>query len=214
MIESIVNIFQMICIAITVALSTYNYYRSFRREWTLLALAGGAFFLGDLYYLLFLVFYGHTPRYSSIPEYSWSAAYISLLLLVIIRSGEHFPKPRNVFQWLIPVFSVALCIFFIRVTGYYVANIISVGLMCLLAWHTVSALFAGKGSPGSEDDEREKGKLLYGLILGFCIVETVEWIISCYWMGDTIMNPYFWMDTMVSLIFLILPVALKKAVSK
>ncbi len=214
MIESIVNIFQMICIAITVAISAYNYYRSFRREWMLLALTGGAFFLGDLYYQLFLFFYGHTPRYSSIPDYSWAASLLSLFILVVTLSGEFFSKPRSIFLWLIPLINIPLCVLYILVTGYYVSNIVSVGLMCLILWHTVNALIPGKEKAPAGNDTLKRERPFYILVLAFSAAEYLGWTVSCYWLGDTLWNPYFWFDSMLSFVVLLFPAALKKAVTE
>ena len=67
MIESIENGIQLVTTAVCTALSVSRAVRSGKRVWLLLALASGVYFLGDLYWQLFLIFYGETPDYSYIP---------------------------------------------------------------------------------------------------------------------------------------------------
>jgi len=51
-------------------------------------------------------------------------------------------------------------------------------------------------------------------VVSFAITEYIAWTASCFWMGDTLLNPYFWFDTLLSINFLILPLALRKAVGE
>ena len=36
------------------------------------------------------------------------------------------------------------------------------------------------------------------LILVFCVIEYVMWTVSCFWRGDGLTNPYYWLDGMLT----------------
>ena len=36
-------------------------------------------------------------------------------------------------------------------------------------------------------------------MLVFCAAEYGDWTTSCYWMGDTLANPYFWFDLLITI---------------
>lgn len=83
MIEAICNAIQLILTGACTVISLLFAFRSKARVWLLLALFSGVFFLGDLYWYLFLVFYQKTPQYSYVSDLSWDAAYLFLFLLLI-----------------------------------------------------------------------------------------------------------------------------------
>ena len=72
MIEIIENAIQLITTGICTVVAVRKGVLEQNRAWIVLALASGVFFLGDLYWELFLVLYGRTPAYSYIPYLSWS----------------------------------------------------------------------------------------------------------------------------------------------
>ncbi|MBR6403670.1 MAG: hypothetical protein IKS48_09840 [Eubacterium sp.] len=115
MIESIDNAFQLILTGICTVISIWKAYHFRKKAWILLGLSSGVFFLGCLYWQLYLVFYGKTPQYSYISSLSWYSAYIFLILLVLeIRGGEIAFKslPHHRLLYIIPVFAIGMCIFF------------------------------------------------------------------------------------------------------
>jgi hypothetical protein len=56
--------------------------------------------------------------------------------------------------------------------------------------------------------------MLYVVTLVFCAAEYGMWTSSCFWMGDTILNIYFWFDFLLSIAFVLFLPALRKAVSR
>ena len=52
----------------------------------------------------------------------------------------------------------------------------------------------------------------HGTVLAFAALEYALWTSSCFWVSDTLTNPYFWFDFLLSLVLLLLLPALRKAV--
>lgn len=223
MIEIIENAIQL---AMTGACSCAALYRAVRykdRAWALLGLFAGIYCLGDLYWLLYLAFYRITPQHFSVAEMSWYASYLFLMLLVIyVRvdiCGHRMPKTggrmqwaRNVSPvlWLVPVFTVGMCVFFMH-WGDYVSNILTAVLMTGIIWHALSGLLYRSADTSPETEEQ---RLLFKIALFFAVIEYAMWISSCFWMGNTIANVYFWLDILLSCTFLLFVPALGKAVAR
>ena len=205
MIESIENAVQLVTTGLCSGVAAFRAVRSRRRAWLLLALASGVYFLGDLYWQLFLLFYGATPHYSYIPYLSWYAGYVFLMLLVLELRGPRPAVARRRVLWLIPLFTAAMAVFYIQ-WGDWIGNITAAVLMSLLLWYTADSLFLWQRT-----GERSKRPLAWVILL-FCAAEYAAWTSSCFWEGDTLSNPYFWFDTLLSVCFLLFPAALRKAV--
>ena len=62
MIEIIENAVQLAVLTICMVLSADYSYRKQNRESAILAMFYGSYVLGDLYWLLYLICYGYTPR--------------------------------------------------------------------------------------------------------------------------------------------------------
>ena len=90
--------------------------------------------------------------------------------------------------------------------GDWIGNITAAVLMSLLLWHAADSL-----SLWRDAQERGKRPLAWAVVL-FCAAEYAAWTSSCFWAGDTLANPYFWFDTLLSVWFLLAPAALRKAV--
>ena len=205
MIEIVENAIQLGTTGLCTVLALFHAARSGKRAWLLLALASGVYFLGDLYWLLFLVFYGMTPRDTYIPYLSWYAFYVFLLLLLLEVRGLRPAVPHSRALWLIPLFTAGMAAFYLQ-WGDWVGNITAAVLMSLLLWHTADCLLLWRGNAAA--DKRHFALAL----LAFCAAEYAAWTSSCFWMGDTLGNPYFWFDTLLSFCFLLFPPALRKAV--
>ena len=100
MIESVENALQLLVTGICAVISAYKAVAFRSRTWALLLLFSGAFFLGDLYWLLFMLFYGETPYYSYIPDLSWYTSYLFLFLLLHHAGVNTKKKWRGIRFWL------------------------------------------------------------------------------------------------------------------
>lgn len=223
MIESTFNAFQIAATGLCSIVSAHRALVTRKRAWTMLAFAAGVFFLGDLYWQLFLVFYGETPHYSYISYISWYASYLFLLMLLIdVRGSVRVRLPRLP-AWLIPVFTIGMCVFYLQF-GDWIGNLVSTLLMTLLLRQIaggltdraqrVSGLQAEQTAASDAKADPASVRPLCRVILLFCFAEYASWTASCFWMGDTLRNPYFWADGLLSLTFLLLPAALRKAVGE
>ena len=238
MIETIDNTFQWIMTGVCTVIALYRAARLKSRRWSMLGLFSGVYLLGLTYWLMFLLFYGHMPMYSYIPDLCWYSAYLFLLLLLIyIREessgSDSFPgDPEEGFLkrvskvspvlWLVPVFTIGMSIFYMQ-RGDYISNIIAAVLMTGLIWHSLAGLITSgksndaKGSNENEVNAADKNvkknghRMLYAVTFLFCVTEYALWTTSCFWAGDTIANPYFWFDFLLSLTFPMFIPALGKA---
>ena len=204
MIEIIENGIQLVTTGICTVIALRKGIRLQNHAWIVLALASGVFFLGDLYWELFLVLYGHTPGYSYIPYLSWYASYMFLLLLLFELKGEREERKTRKILWIIPVFSAGMCIFYMQF-GDWIGNIITAVFMSLLMWHALDMLLLLRDS---------KKAAIFAVVLLFCIVEYAAWTATCFGNYETLAHPYFWLDTLLSAVFLLFPAALGKAVGR
>ncbi|MCR5250380.1 MAG: hypothetical protein K6E50_07225 [Lachnospiraceae bacterium] len=192
MIEKIDNTIQLAGLLLCFALSLVQLIRKRNMTWELMSLFYGGFLFGELYWLLYLLLYDETPRFIT-PDMAWYVSYLFLFLALQYLSGERFFKFRPVYA-LIPVFTVGMCVFFMQ-WGDYVSNILAAGFMTALIYR------AGRGL----DERRKSGvrdhyRTLCLLTLLYCALEYALWIISCFWMGDSLLNPYFWVDLILTVI--------------
>lgn len=216
MIEAVDNGIQLMLTGICTAAALVCAVRSKARPWFLLGLFSGVFFLGDLYWMLYLVFYQDTPQHTYISDLSWDASYLFLILLLLyVREIEDSPpawRPqwsslRRL--WPAPVFTVGMCAFFMTY-GNYVSNIVAAVLMTGLLVVSLEGLRSLRG----ESPQKRSLRPVYVVALIFCAAEYGMWICSCFWEGDSLANPYFWFDLLLSLTFLLLFAALRKAVAR
>ena len=84
-------------------------------------------------------------------------------------------------------------------------SLITAVFMCLLIWHALDMLLSQKNTPKAP---------FSATVLLFCAAEYAAWTASCFGAYDTWAHPYFWFDTLLSVVFLLFPVALRKAVDE
>ena len=211
MVEIVENTFQLVTTGICMVISVRNGFLTGRRAWALLAFASGVFFLGDLYWELFLIFFGKTPEYSYISYLSWNASYLFFVLLLFELKDRENRKDRRRILWMVPLFTVGMCIFYMQ-WGDWIGNITTALLMTLLIWHAWSGLLLLKEQKNMDSHARKDKAGIYIVLLLFCLMEYAAWSASCFGNYDTWMQPYFWFEVILSLIFLLLPPVLGKAV--
>ncbi len=189
MIELSENLLEIFVTGICLALSLNRAQRSRKKGWILLALVYASYLLGNLYWTLYLLFLGKTPEVFYVSELNWCAAYLFIILLLLNYRPNAEPSPRNPVFWIIPVFVIAMMIFFMR-RGDYLLNLIEAILMCVLMIRSAEGLYAPRGSG-------DGGRSLCIVILAFCLIEYMVWTSSCFWQGDTIRNTYFWFSALL-----------------
>ena len=207
MIESFCNIIQLITTGICTAVCFRHALLSGKRSSYMLSLASFVYFLGDIYWELYMVFYDSTPDISYISDCSWYSTYLFLFLLLIDMRDKEQKKYKSRLLWIIPVFTVGMCFFYMQ-WGQYLENVICAVLMGLLIWQASDGVIYIHRC--KEADKRKKW--MYMSVLFFCFAEYGAWTTSTFWLGDTWINPYFWFDLLLSISFILFPLAYRKVV--
>ena len=196
----------MIQITILIICTVFSLYRTAvnkSKTWALLSLFYGSWLLGDIYWLMCLVFFQTTPQISVISDLSWYASYIFLYMLLRQAAPPEKAFAKNAFPWLGFLFAAAFGLFFMQ-WGEILSNLIYAMLLGLLMYSAIRRLV-----------ERSKycGQcFLMIAILIFCLMEYALWTSSCFFKEDTLLNPYYWFDFLLSISFIFFIPAVKKAV--
>ena len=114
MIEIVENAVQLALLLVCVAISGRNAVRSRQRTDVILVMFFGTFALGDLYWLLYRVFYGETPQLFYVADLSWYAAYLFLYLLLQELSDPGERRMRHPALLVFPVFAAVMCAFYMK----------------------------------------------------------------------------------------------------
>ena len=121
------------------------------------------------------------------------------------KGGKPAAFVKKNWKWLVPVFCLPQ--FGLYVTrGDLLLNVLMCGLTMMLAWCAVRGLVWAKRT--------ENGRLrrFHGTVLAFIALEYALWTASCFWVCDTLTNPYFWFDFLLTLVLLLFLPAVRKAV--
>ncbi|MBS5677921.1 MAG: histidine kinase [Oscillibacter sp.] len=181
------------------------YLKSREQPWFLLTCFYGTFALGTLYWTLHLLLRQETPQVFYVSDLAWLASYVFLLALTLTLPDAGERQSRTGLCWLAPVFCLPQ--FGLYVTyGDLLFNVLMCGLTMLLAWCAVRGLVWAK--------KTENGRLrrFHGTVLAFIVLEYALWTASCFWVSDTLTNPYFWFDFLLTLVLLLFLPAVRKAV--
>lgn len=203
MIERAENLLEIIVVAVCFFLSLDRALKTRKKGWLILGLVFASYLLGDLYWTLYLFFYGKTPAVFYVSELSWCAAYLFMLLLLHHYQTDAERAVRSPVLWIIPVFVTAMMIFYMT-RGDYLLNLAEAVLMGLLMTRSAQGLLALRG-------RTDRRKSLFTVMLSFCLIEYMLWTSSCFWQGDTIRNSYFWFAIMLIVCHPLLFLAVRKA---
>ncbi len=203
MIEQIENGMQIAVLALCAGLALIRAIRKRNKAWTLLALFFGSWFLGDVYWSVCLFFYGQTPQISVVSDLSWYAAYIFLYMLLREAAPPASRREKRFLPWLGVVFAFGLAVFYIT-RGEILSNLIYAALMGLLLFSAIRRLLDGRRYAAF--------RFLCVLILFFCLLEQALWLSSCFWAGETLANPYYWFDFLLTSGFALFIPAVRKGV--
>ncbi len=190
MIEVMDYILQFAVMTCCFVYAAINFARGGNRGWLMLTFFYACYAMGDLYWLLYVAFEGTTPMVFWVSDLSWYSGFLFLCLL--LRDLLERRKPEKTrWAYLAPAFSVAACLFFLQ-WGDYPGNLATAVLMGTMGYLTLRGLF----------NERERGPFRRMLLCFafFFLNEYAMWFASCFWGGDTLLNPYFWFDGLLSVI--------------
>lgn len=203
MIESVENALQIAVLFGCAGAAAARAYAVRSRAWTLLAFFYGSWGLGDVYWLVCLLFFGRTPQISVVSDLSWFASYIFLYMLLREAEPPVSRREKQLLPWLGPAFAAGMAAFFMQ-WGETLSNLIYGALMGLLLFSAIRRLL--DNVPGGEKC------FLCVLILILCLLEYALWTCSCFFAGETWRNPYYWFDFLMTLCFPLFLPAVGKAV--
>ena len=147
-----------------------------------------------------------TPQVFYVSDLAWLASYVFLLALTLtlLDAGER--QSRTGLCWLAPVFCLPQFLLYVT-RGDLLLNVLMCGLTMMLAWCAVRGLVWAK--------KTGNGRLrrFHGTVLAFTALEYALWTASCFWVSDTLTNPYFWFDFLLTLVLLLFLPAVRKAVT-
>lgn len=204
MIERIENGLQIAVLAVCVAVALARAIRTRDKTWTLLLLFFGSWLLGDVYWTACLLSFGGTPKISVVSDLSWYAAYIFLYMLLREVAPPVTRREARVLPWLGVAFALGMAVFYMR-WGEIASNLIYAALMGLLLFSAIRRLLDGRHYAAQRP--------LCLLILIFCLLEYCLWTSSCFWAGETLANPYYWFDFLLTSGFALFIPAVRKEVT-
>ena len=206
MVEFIDNLTQLLAALTGFLLSGASYLKSRRQPYFLLCCFYGCFGFGMLYWLLYTLFVTDAPPMFYVSDIGWISCFLFLLLLQYSLSDKEERTLRSRLPWLALVIEIPLTVYFISI-GDALYNLIIGILMSAMLWTAIRELVWQKRKA-----QRNKRFFYLVLLLAFLCLENCLWLTSYPWAGDTLANPYFWCDFVVTASLLALFPAVRKAV--
>ena len=164
----------------------------------------GVALLGDSYYTIFTLVFGHNPQYFYAAELAWLAEELFLLLLVIEFYSKEGLLPIHPAAWIGPAAVVALTVWFIVATESVLFNVLMASAMAGIALFSLTGLFRSKGDR-AHGIVRHVG--LYLATTGFVASEYAMWSISIVNHSTTIANPYYLIQPLMYVAVLCITIA-------
>ena len=212
MFEIIETLVQLIVIVASLAHSLIFAINKKNNLWTLLSFFYGSYALGVSYCLICIVFLGAPPAISVLSDFSWYTTYLFLFLMFRYAFAKHgyveavSKKPIYfVIPSIGPLFSAVMAAYYMRF-GSVVSNVIYALLMGMLLYGLIYVFINFKVVKN-----RNFRTLCYVTLL-FCFAEYGMWTASCIFEGNTIANPYYWFDMLLTINFpIFIPIIRKEA---
>ena len=205
MVEFIDNLTQLLAALTSFLLSGASYLKSRRQPYFLLCCFYGCFGFGMLYWLLYTLFVTDAPPMFYVSDIGWISCFLFLLLLQYSLSDKEERTLRSRLPWLALVIEIPLTVYFISI-GDALYNLIIGVLMSAMLWTAIRELVWQKRKA------QRNRRFFYLVLLLFLCLENCLWLSSYPWAGDTLANPYFWIDFAVTASLLVLFPAVRKAV--
>lgn len=184
------NIIQLFIVMLCGAYSCYRTFGLKSKNWILVTLFYASFGIGLLYWVLYIVLFGSTPRVFCISELSWTASYIFLAIRLTYNMSDEERKYKHCAAWLPPLFSFAMCIFFCF-RGSYFENIIMGSVLAVCGYYSVKIILCAK----NQNCPPKKHVCL--AVLLFYLAEYALWISSYFLSDNNVFDPYLLTDTFI-----------------
>lgn len=205
--ELIENLLQLLATFFGACLAGMAYWRRRRQQEFLLFCFYGCFVLGALYWTLYLLLFGATPRVFYVSEFGWVASVIFLRMLQATLSGPEERTFRCRAAWLAPLVGVPLLLFYCTY-GDILSNLIWCGMMIVLSFCSIRGLVWAKRQTGAARNRR----YFHLGVLCFVASEYLLWTAGCFWRNESLASPVLWCDVLLTLTILGLLPATGRAV--
>ena len=191
--ELIENVLQFLVTLLGFCLACAYYCQSRKQAYFLLTCFYGCFALGSLYWTLYLMLFSKTPQVFYVSESGWIASVIFLHILQYVLPDEKeraFPCRT---AWLSVLIGIPLCAFYCFY-GDILSNLLWCGMMMVISYCSIRGLVFARKQVG----EARNMQYFHIVVLWFTAAEYALWTTGCFWSGDSIGNPYFWMDILLT----------------
>ena len=220
MIERYENALQITVLTVGILIAVIRAIRQKSRAWAMLTLFYVSLLMGDLYWVLCLVFFGATPRISLSSDWNWVSAYLFLYLLLRQTAPPPNAREKRLTPWLGFAFAFAMTVFFFSLYVYWnvhdgahyvlwaraLSNLLYGMIMGLLMFSAIRRLV--------DAGIYRRQKILSIAILSFCLVEYGLWTVSCFEWKAGLANPYYWFDFLMTVSTCLLLPATRRAVTE
>lgn len=206
MIEIIDNALQLIATACCTALAGVRFQQRKSQSDLLLTCFYGTFALASLYWLIYLLLHTYTPKIFYVSDLSWIASFLFLLILDVQLATPEERTFRHPAAWLSPVLGAGLMLYYMQ-WGDYLTNLLWCGLTAAAGWFSIRGLLFARRQTGKARDKQ----YFHMAVLFVVVMEYGLWTASCFWVSDTLTNPYFWFDLALTVGLVLLLPALRKA---
>lgn len=180
------------------------------QHYAILACFYGTFALGLVYWLVYLALMSYTPQIFYVSDLSWAASFLFLLIFVLSIQTPEEKTFRHPAQWIGPVLSIFLTAFYIlRDPGELLVGVLWCVLLAGVSYFATGGLLYAR----KQSNELRNRQRAYALLLVFFVIEHALWVSSSFWISDTLTNPYFWFDFMLTGTLLALLPVVRKAVT-
>ena len=168
------NTVQVLVLSACVGVAFYRSIRFRDKSSILLLFFNGSYLMGDLYWQVCLYYFGESPELPVISDLSWYGSFMFLPFLAFVFTG-------------------GLAAFFIQY-GQITANILYAIFFGHILYLVFNIYF---------NYEKPTTRLKYVCILAFifCLGEYGAATSSCFWEHESISNPYYWFDMVMTMSF-------------
>lgn len=192
--ELIENSLQLLVTFLGACLAGIAYRKSHRQAYFLLLCFYGCFALGALYWTLYLLLFDTTPQVFYVSEFGWIASVIFLRILQATVSCQEERTFRCRKARLAPLIGIPLMIFYCTY-GDILSNLIWCGMMIVLSFYSLRGLVYANRQTGTARNMR----YFHMGVLCYVASEYLLWTVGCFWQNDSLTNPAFWCDILLTL---------------
>ncbi|HRY21972.1 MAG TPA: hypothetical protein P5198_10690 [Flexilinea sp.] len=177
------------------------------QQYFILACFYVTFALGSIYWLIYLLKSGFTPRFFYVSDLSWIASYLFLMMLCVSVASPEEKGYRPAAAWIVTAILTAMTVYMLQ-KGDIIVTLIWNGLTIACGFLSVRGFLSARKKI---EKAREK-QVFYGTVIALVIIEFGLWMASCFFYEVTWSNPYIWFDMALTCSLVALLFAAKKVI--